>query len=162
MRVGDAMRVGLPQAVAGAFRARRVAWLTLAAASLALALSCRETARPADEPASGPAPATTATTAPAPLPTVEARVLVPAEVPAGTPIVVVLEGLVPEGARYWLTVIAPEQPDTAWGSWTWVEPGRTEASVPSPGPGRWEVRLHAHHGRVEAHVVARAPVRVGR
>jgi hypothetical protein len=149
--------------------ARRVA-VRVAGACVAatLALSCSRAPRELPHPAlaaSGPAPASAvasalvATTAPQPEPpSIAATLAVAPRADAAAPLDVTLSGLVPEGARYWIAVVEPEQPETAWGRWQWVEPGTTTLSLPSPGPGRFEVRLHAHHPLRESDVVARADV----
>ena len=133
----------------------KVRWFGTAV--LATTLGCTRAQRELPHPAlatSGPAPAAVA---PEPAPVaLHVTMDVAAPAAADASVDVKLTGLVPEGARWWITIVEPEQPDTAWGRWQWVEPGTTSVALPSPGVGRFEVRLHARHPDREADVVARA------
>jgi hypothetical protein len=49
-------------------------------------------------------------------------------------------------SRAWITVIAADQPPSAFGEWSYVEDGATTVSLKAPAkPGAYEVRLHTDY-----------------
>ena len=49
-------------------------------------------------------------------------------------------------SRAWITVIAADQPPSAYGDWSYLDDGATSASLKAPAkPGAYEVRLHTDY-----------------
>ncbi|MGE0871914.1 MAG: protein kinase [Kofleriaceae bacterium] len=67
----------------------------------------------------------------------------------------------PANSRAWVTVIEAQQPDTAWGTWTYVTDGAATATLQAPTrPGPYQVRLHTDYPTKRTNVVHRIALTV--
>lgn len=64
--------------------------------------------------------------------------------------------------RAWITVIAADQPPSAYGEWAYLDNGATSATLKAPArPGAYEVRLHTDYPAKTFNVRRAVPVTVG-
>ncbi len=66
----------------------------------------------------------------------------------------------PPGQRHWITAVAANQPDDAWGSWAWVPANATQFTFTAGSPAELEIRLHDLHPAFKSRVVARQRISI--
>ncbi|MCA9677514.1 MAG: hypothetical protein KC464_20995, partial [Myxococcales bacterium] len=66
-----------------------------------------------------------------------------------------------KGERFWATIVAAGQPDSSWGSWSYVAAAARTVTLTAPATaGAYELRLHAHYPRKTSDVVHRETIQV--
>lgn len=64
----------------------------------------------------------------------------------------------PAGQQYWITIIDPSEPDTAYGTWHYVPANAKKDTVVATRPGTYEIRLNDLYPRFSGKVLSRTKV----